>query len=519
MNNIELKSIKDIQEMNFYIPSYQRGYRWKERQVEQLIDDIDAFRQTETTPFYFLQVLSVAKDMKNNRFNVVDGQQRLTTLGLILGEINIEYAREADNALDNYFKDEAKKVIKDKLGEVNKARREEFCAKVKKCCKFLYYEVEESKELATFNELNSGKIPAKDSELVKCVMLTKGIDEPVNATNARAKEWDEIERMLNNDSFFSFITPQNTWREDDRMTVLFRYAGFCQAIEQEEVFPFLATIQEQLETKSRNTIWKMIYSAYYRLIEWYGDPLMYHAFGAFVHKRGKDKQIIPLTSKNDKNDKNDINDIKDMKGYLPKEDKDDFTNWGDGLFNYLLLSNMAFCWKRWPYRYDFEKHRQVDVWTMEHIFARNQKKLNENELSEWLGEDVSSEEFKRKFKEYQDACKERNGDEWLEEKLGNRYPKDEDNSIRNLALLPRDANSSLNNKLFDGKRQEVCKWANEGWKRYWVPPVTEAVFMKSPPGLEMTLPYWSEPDKEVYIKSIKNDIDNFINALEKSEKI
>ncbi len=115
--------------------------------------------------------------------------------------------------------------------------------------------------------------------------------------------------------------------------------------------------------------------------------------------------------------------------------------------------------------------------------------------------------------------KERNGDEWLEEKLGNRYPKDEDDSIRNLALLPRDANSSLNNKLFNGKRQEVCKWANEGWKRYWVPPITEAVFMKSLLGLKMTLPYWSEPDKEVYIESIKNDIDNFINALEKSEKI
>ncbi len=323
---------------------------------------------------------------------------------LILGEINIEYAREADNALDKYFKGEAKKVIKNKLGEVNEAIRKEFCAKVKKCCKFLYYEVEESKELTTFNELNSGKIPAKDSELVKCVMLTKGIDEPVSATNARAKEWDEIERMLNNDSFFSFITPQNTWREDDRMTVLFRYAGLCpiKSWQEEEVFPFLATIQEQLKTRSRNTIWKMIDSAYYRLIEWYGDPLMYHAFGAVVHKRGKDKQIMPLTIKNEIKD-----EIKEMKGYLPKEDKDDFTNWGDGLFNYLLLSNMAFCWKRWPYRYDFEKHRQVDVWTMEHIFARNQKELNEKELSEWLGEEVSSEEFKRKFKEYQDACKER----------------------------------------------------------------------------------------------------------------
>ena len=80
--NISLKSIVDFENdnINFYIPSYQRGYRWKSRQVSQLIDDIDSFSPTESTPFYFLQALAVAKDIENNRVNVVDGQQRLTTL-------------------------------------------------------------------------------------------------------------------------------------------------------------------------------------------------------------------------------------------------------------------------------------------------------------------------------------------------------------------------------------------------------------------------------------------------------
>ena len=54
--NISLKSIVDFENnnINFYIPSYQRGYRWKKRQVSQLIDDIDAFTPTESSPFYFL---------------------------------------------------------------------------------------------------------------------------------------------------------------------------------------------------------------------------------------------------------------------------------------------------------------------------------------------------------------------------------------------------------------------------------------------------------------------------------
>lgn len=509
--NISLKSIVDFENdnINFYIPSYQRGYRWKSRQVCQLIDDINAFTPTESTPFYFLQALAVAKDTENNRVNVVDGQQRLTTLKLILGEesgeLPIDYAREANQALDKYFMNMAKDVIEEKLVKIGPERRTEFCKKIKECCKFLYYEVEKAKELSTFNDLNSGKIPAKDSELVKCVMLTLGDDEASNVTKARADEWDDIERMLNNNSFFSFITPRNTWKEDDGMTVLLRYAGLIptKTEQEEEVFPFLTRILDELKTKSRVTIWKMIYSAFYRLSEWYNDPLMYHAFGAVVHQRNN-KDIKPKTRKEI------LDAIEKMAEYKPKEDKNDYSNWGEDLFNYLLLSNVAFCWKRWPYRYSFEMHRQVEAWSIEHIFARNQKNLDEKELAEWLCENDSESAFN----EYRTECDKGKGDDWLSKKLGSRYPSTEDNSVKNLALLPKNANSSLNNKLFEGKREAVSKWACDSWTDYWAPPVTEAVFMKSLPGLKMTLPYWSEEkDKDSYIKSMSINIASFIDAL------
>lgn len=508
--NISLKSIVDFENnnINFYIPSYQRGYRWKKRQVSQLIDDIDAFTPTESSPFYFLQALAVAKDIENNRVNVVDGQQRITTLKLILGEdstkLQIGYAREANKALDMHFKNMAKDVIEEKLGRIGSERRTEFCKKIKERCQFLYYEVDKAKELSTFDDLNSGKIPAKDSELVKCVMLTFGNDESLDITNARANEWDDIERMLNNNSFFSFITPRNTWKEDDGMTVLLRYAGLIptKTEQEEEVFPFLTRILDELKTKSRMTIWKMIYSALSRLLEWYNDPLMYHAFGAIVHQRNN-KDIKPKTRKEI------LDAIEKMAEYKPKEDKNDYSNRGEDLFNYLLLSNVAFCWKRWPYRYSFEKHRKVDAWSIEHIFARNQKDLDEKELAEWLGEDDSGSAFN----EYRTECDKGKGDDWLSKKLGSRYPSTEDNSVKNLALLPKNANSSLNNKLFEGKREAVSKWACDSWTDYWAPPVTETVFMKSLPGLKMTLPYWSEEDKDSYIKSMSMNIASFIDAL------
>lgn len=519
-HNVSLKSIEDFESENiqFYIPNYQRGYRWKDKQVRQLIEDIDTFTPTENNPFYFLQALAVAKDSDNNRVNVVDGQQRLTTLKLILGDANssicISYAREADKALDQHFKHKALEVIKEKLGSSTDSRWESFCDKLKKNCRFLYYEVSKEKELSTFYDLNSGKIPVKDSELVKCIMLTLSSDEHSSYTNARAKEWDEMERMLNNEEFFSFITPKNVWREDDRMTILLRYAGIKPTKEEieKEVFPFLTKVQDLLKSESRKTLWNSICAAYYRLIEWFNDPLMYHALGAVVHSRGN-KEIISVIEGNDI-----LSTIEKMSKYEPRTDENDYEYGGESLFNYLLLSNVAYCWKRWPYRYSFSKHRQVGSWSIEHIFARNQRNLEEEELKKWFGDNISKE----KIAQYKEECEKgkESGNEWLAKELGKKYPAEEDNSLQNLALLPKDANSSLNNKLFEGKRAEICDWANKGWATYWAPPVTEAVFMKSLCGLKMSLPFWSEDeDKHSYLIAMKVDINAFIEQLKTPIKI
>ena len=80
-NNI--KAVKELKNIKFIIPKYQRGYRWQERQVEDLLDDILKF-ELEKDNFYCLQPLVVKKDKCNEKFIVLDGQQRLTTIFLIL---------------------------------------------------------------------------------------------------------------------------------------------------------------------------------------------------------------------------------------------------------------------------------------------------------------------------------------------------------------------------------------------------------------------------------------------------
>jgi uncharacterized protein with ParB-like and HNH nuclease domain len=69
---------------NYWIPAYQRGYRWTPLMVTQLLDDLWEFIQTPGAgQFYCLQPI-VIKPLKDGRFEVVDGQQRLTTIYILL---------------------------------------------------------------------------------------------------------------------------------------------------------------------------------------------------------------------------------------------------------------------------------------------------------------------------------------------------------------------------------------------------------------------------------------------------
>lgn len=70
----------------FIIPAYQRGYKWNESTVKQLLKDIDAFNTPQDSDkFYCLQNITLVERIgKNREYNVVDGQQRLTTIAVLL---------------------------------------------------------------------------------------------------------------------------------------------------------------------------------------------------------------------------------------------------------------------------------------------------------------------------------------------------------------------------------------------------------------------------------------------------
>ena len=100
VNYLELLAIPELCNKNFFIPDYQRGYRWGDIQIRQMLEDIYSFIYDKNAAgsFYCLQPVVVKKmtpdEVAANRlesafdnntwYEVIDGQQRLTTIRIIL---------------------------------------------------------------------------------------------------------------------------------------------------------------------------------------------------------------------------------------------------------------------------------------------------------------------------------------------------------------------------------------------------------------------------------------------------
>ena len=85
---IDPVAIKELICLDFHIPSYQRGYRWTTQQIKELLEDIECFCEKGAKGIYCIQPLVVKGH--GAYWDVIDGQQRLTTINIILSCLNQE---------------------------------------------------------------------------------------------------------------------------------------------------------------------------------------------------------------------------------------------------------------------------------------------------------------------------------------------------------------------------------------------------------------------------------------------
>jgi len=78
----------------YVVPDYQREYIWSDKEVNKLLEDIDDEIGGSSTSEYFIGTVLVSPTQQKNHFDVIDGQQRLTTFFLILCALRALFKNE-----------------------------------------------------------------------------------------------------------------------------------------------------------------------------------------------------------------------------------------------------------------------------------------------------------------------------------------------------------------------------------------------------------------------------------------
>jgi hypothetical protein len=109
-------SVQDAFKECFYVvPDYQREYVWKDREVRQLLDDINEQVDGSDDSEYFVGTVLVSKQATSGNHEVIDGQQRLTTFFLILCALRAQVSRE-DSQLGSHIGSLIESTYSDKSG-------------------------------------------------------------------------------------------------------------------------------------------------------------------------------------------------------------------------------------------------------------------------------------------------------------------------------------------------------------------------------------------------------------------
>lgn len=85
------------EQIRYEIPPYQRPYSWERENVQQFLDDVWEAYKADDTEYFIGSLITIEKE-RDRRYDVVDGQQRLTTLNLIFARLREAISNPAAKA-------------------------------------------------------------------------------------------------------------------------------------------------------------------------------------------------------------------------------------------------------------------------------------------------------------------------------------------------------------------------------------------------------------------------------------
>ena len=586
MNTIKMKSVRDLVRVaenfpieRYKISSYQRGYRWKaEEQVQALLDDVKDFcqQQQQIDEIYCLQPIVVAKgqDEKGEFWEVIDGQQRLTTLFLLLHvlgekvydidfEVRVNSAHlltdivagkavDTDKSPDAYFMSEAYNYIKDWVGKQTQGNAESKSLDVKKLLtqvQVIWYEValtsattaeQEKEKIDIFNRLNIGKIPLDDAELLRALFLNHIVGESTHddvlLKGIFATEWQEMEYFLQKDDVWGFLNPEDKAMRN-RILLLFRLVAQAKTSQGRATFCYFENELRKLSHEERRSkvqdYWKETKRLFAFIRACYNDRHMYHILGLCfalkainlneLHSLSRNVRKSELCERFKERIKSKFKEVKLEE--LSYENKRADIQRVLLLFNVLTMDQQDSLSQQ---RFPFHKYHQ-NVWSLEHIHAQKSEAVQGN-----IGEQLANmhkelEELdKAEIPELQSHIKKILSElttlqekESLEEediRMFNQLMQNFD------ALFSDDASSGMhemsNMALLTSGDNAALNNSCFAYKRIkllqlerkgkFIPPCTHNVFLKVYSPIGAPSYKWGQADREAYLKAMKEVVKEFI---------
>lgn len=453
-NNISTKTITELLGMSFYIPEYQRGYRWTKNNVLQLLNDIWEYRQEPSNQhsFYCLQPVVVRKcswqDKQGSKiagYELIDGQQRLTTIHRIITYLMLEflkvdslvgdykkdlydlyyktrlqskdfltgntyddskpdlyYMSEAYASIRQWFQEEKKglgraeknRFLDALLPELISSKEGEMKQLPEWSVQVIWYEINDTdqKSESLFTRLNRGKIPLTSAELIKAKFVNadsfKGLDndEKIKRRTQLVQIWDEIENQLNNPKLWAFISNDPIGKYSNKIEYLFDIITGKKQGEKDPLFSFIHFFNEKETADNLWKKWMQVEELYRSLLFWFMERVYYHKVGYLITTGTSIKELTEKRRNCKKNDFEQV--INELIGSSIHDNWEDLSyekpSQHHDITKVLLLVNIELTLQN-GYNQDFfpfEQYKRITK-SLEHIHAQNIESINENLKEEW----------------------------------------------------------------------------------------------------------------------------------------
>jgi hypothetical protein len=550
---LELKLVGDISG-RFFVARYQRGYRWGTHEVQCLLEDIWGSNGAQ----YCLQPV-VVKRKSEVEWELVDGQQRLTTLYLIFlfmqreqlqnagPPYTIKYetrpdsetylqepdAARSDSNIDFFHLYAAYDCIRAWFATHGSRRQyvaNKFYGYLFESVRVIWYEAPHDMDSTTlFTRLNVGRIPLTDAELVKAILLSKsrGGQGHTDRSHELAAQWDNIERDLRDPDVWAFVTDNSAADCPTRITLLLdTLAGGPRGRERPRFHTFEA-LRRKMEETSHEDVWNQVLDMHAQVLGWFKDRNHYHKIGYLVAMGHSFGDIVKLAAGRTKSSFAAMLDslVRDSLDLGPS---------GVTALSYeteagrekcarlLLLMNVETI-RRAEHsaeRYSFRLHREA-AWSLEHIHAQHAEELTKAEQwKEWLRlhrealadlpsvapaqrdaliARIDALQDKIDRESFQDLSRDITEVFTLADASGPASVHSL-HSVTNLALLSSGDNSALGNAVFEVKRRRILELDRKG---AYIPICTRQVFLKYyTDAAAQQIHFWATQDRESYLQAM-----------------